>query len=799
MTDNRENRRPVELLAPAGDPDALKAAIRNGADAVYIGAPAFNARARARNFTVEELAEAIDYAHLRSVRVYIALNTLLTDRESEAAADLALKVWRHGADAIIVQDIGFAGLLRKVIPGIVLHASTQATIYDDNALEACAEIGFSRVILPRELSIIDIKRLTDKAHELHLGTEVFVHGALCVCWSGQCLLSSALGGRSGNRGECAQPCRLDYELETDGKVSGRPFPRMGLKDMAAIEYIKDLADSGVDSFKIEGRMRQPEYVGIVTGTYRSAIDSGTADDKSVSDLLLAFNRGGRFSSHYLRGEKSDDMMTGATTGSHGIYIGDVTAVNPRLGAVDYVVRELNGHPCRSDVISVRRKGESGEICSAPIAEPRIIDETRVRIKGFHPDIIEKIRTGDRVFRMSDAKRSREAADSDLGKTVIEGELSCPEGKICIRWTAGSLYGSRFVSEHCTDIDINGEYMPLPEERCSEQLSKSGGTPFAVSEVRILQSPSVPVALLNRLRRESFAKLENDLVLSYRRDINAVGQPVIKAAGKPANRKSPEVSVFLYEWDGSYDSLECGADIYELPVRAFLKEEAFVSIRILKENFPGVKVAVCLPPAFNAAFADTIAPVIRTLSIRGIDALMSGNPGNGKLASASGLIDMRDSAANVFNSYTAEMIFSQGAYSLVPSYELSPENIRMMTASCNSGIFELPVYGRTRLMYSEHCPVGYNRPGCLLCGSGSKFRLKDRKGAFLPVVLNSETCSAEILSPEIIFAFEEAVSLAEDFSVITRLLFYDEDIETRRALVDKCRKSLYPDTEKGGAT
>jgi putative protease len=802
LEDIKIKRRIVELLAPAGDNEALKAAINNGADAVYIGAPAFNARTRAKNFTVEEVMEAIDYAHVRAVRVYLALNTLLTDNEIQTAAELALKAWQHGVDAIIVQDMGFAALLRRTVPDIILHASTQATIYDENALQACADIGFSRVILPRELSLADIRKSTAKAHELQMGIEVFIHGALCVCYSGQCLMSGALGGRSGNRGECAQPCRLEYELETAGKIAGKPFPRLGIKDIAAIDHINELAEAGVDSFKIEGRMRQAEYVGIVTGVYRKAIDEGTAGAESETDLLLAFNRGGRFSDHYLRADKSDSMMTGSRTGSHGVHIGDVTAINARLGVVEYAPNVTGSLPGKGDVISVRRTGVADEICSAPISEPAVIS-AGVRIKGFHPDVIERIKAGDRIFRMSDAVRIRAAMTADSGKTIIKGVLSENSGESCIEWTVAEGPAEGFSTVYCDGMvmDQSSESKSISAVRCAEQLSKTGGTPFAVSDINVTSEPSLPISMLNKLRRESLEKLENDLKVSFRRnaaDNYAQTEQIVGNVSREAGRKTL-VSVYLYEWDGTYESLECGADIYELPVRSFLKENAFESVRILKEHFPEVKTVVYLPPASNGAFRSMTEPVLKRLSKEGIDALMSGSPGNGISSAELGLCDMRDSSANVFNSHCADMVFGQGAYSLVPSHELGLERIRYIVGnSCNS-FFELPAYGRIRLMHSEHCPVGYNKPGCRVCLNNPGFRLRDRKGAFIPVVCHPEVCTAEILSPDILCAPEEVVSLAGETAVILRLYFYDENIEIRRALVSASRDLMMSKTDSNGTT
>ncbi|MDD4327556.1 MAG: U32 family peptidase [Eubacteriales bacterium] len=795
MNINSENKRKPELLAPAGDFAALKAAVGNGADAVYIGASLFSARARAGNFSDKELVDAIDHAHLRSVKVHLALNTLLTNDEIDNAVEIAAMAWRQGVDAVIVQDMGLAAKIRRIIPDIVLHASTQATIYDENALQACSEIGFSRIILPREMDIEDISGLTRRAHELNMGTEVFIHGALCVCYSGQCLMSGAMGGRSGNRGECAQPCRLEYELETNGKGSGKSFPRLGLKDMADLRHIDALTDAGVDSFKIEGRMRSPDYVGIVTGVYRKVIDEGVVRDEDERDLLLAYNRGGRFTDHYVRGVKSDDKMTGARTGSHGIQIGEVIAMNSRLGVVEYAAKDMADMPGKGDVVSVRRISVADEICSAPVSEP-VRTANGVRIKGFHPDVIERIKPGDKVFRMNDTAGAKTAAEADIGKTLIKGVFESIPGSISIRWEVVGGPSTGLASEYVIEHEVSDKYQPVSSERCAAQLSRTGDTAFETRDIMINGEPAVPVSLLNRLRRESLDVLSGVIIESFKRDVSSVSAFVERSDG--AVRESGSmVSVYLYDWDGEPETLDCGADIYELPVWSFLSEKAFDSVRKLKLKYPDTRVAICLPPAYNGKTGELLEPVMRKIGEAGSWAVLSGNPGNRFLAESTGSTDMRDSSANVFNSYAAAEVFRQGAFSLVPSQELHFDRIKEIVSDVPYGCFELPAYGRIRLMYSEHCPVGYNRPGCTICHRDARFRLKDRKGSYSPVVCHPEVCTSEILSPDILCAPGEVVKATGGAGVIARLYFYDESIETRRELVELMRTYLTePDGDAG---
>ena len=288
-----------ELLAPAGSPAALRAAIEGGADAVYIGGVAFNARINAKNFTEDELGEAISLAHAYGTKVYIAANTLVLDREREEYLRAAERAYLLGADALIVADMGMARELKKRIP-IELHASTQASGHSLGAVKALADAGFSRMVCAREMSGEDIRYFCESSP---IEAEVFVHGALCVSTSGQCLFSSLVGGRSGNRGECAQPCRLPYSL---GK--GRRGYPLSLCDLSLAEHITELCDMGVASFKIEGRMKSPEYVRDVTAVWRALIDEGrNAERADMEGLAKIFSRGG-FTDGYFTGRKTSKML-----------------------------------------------------------------------------------------------------------------------------------------------------------------------------------------------------------------------------------------------------------------------------------------------------------------------------------------------------------------------------------------------------------------------------------------------------------------------------------------------------------
>lgn len=295
------NRGP-EVLAPAGSMDALRAAVECGADAVYLGAGHFNARRNAKNFSDEELAEAIEYCHVRGVKVHLTFNTLVSDDELPLAVDLIEQACALGVDALIVQDLGVAALVREAAPGMELHASTQMAVMTPEGFRALADLGFTRAVLPRELSFEEILAIREATADTGLELEMFIHGALCMCVSGQCYLSAMMGGRSGNRGLCAQPCRLRFSAE-GGRRSDHA---LSLRDLSAVEAIPMLYEAGVLSFKIEGRMKRPEYVAAAVTACRNAVD-GIRDEKLLSDLDAVFSRSGH-TDGYLKGHLGHEMF-----------------------------------------------------------------------------------------------------------------------------------------------------------------------------------------------------------------------------------------------------------------------------------------------------------------------------------------------------------------------------------------------------------------------------------------------------------------------------------------------------------
>lgn len=395
----------VELLAPAGNMAALHAAVAGGADAVYLGLETFNARRGADNFTLETLREACDFAHLRGVSVYVTMNTIILPDEVGEALECVRQAYRAGADGFIVQDIGLAAEISRTLPEASLHLSTQMNTHNLAGVRAAARLGAERITLAREVSLDEIALLCAAAAEEGMEVEVFAHGALCVCYSGQCFMSSMIGGRSANRGMCAQACRLSYELQNKALQKSLPSPGDHLlspQDLCTVDRVDDLVAAGVASLKIEGRMKSPEYVFAVTSVYRKALDAALAkENAAITDadrdrLTDAFSRG--FTTAYLDGKRGNDIMSYQRPNNRGLFLGRVDEVRDGAAYLKSAHALTEG-----DVLEFWTRKGNGTLTLGPV---------RTDKKGrYHLPLEGKTRTvkaGDRVFRV----RSAEAAFED---------------------------------------------------------------------------------------------------------------------------------------------------------------------------------------------------------------------------------------------------------------------------------------------------------------------------------------------------------------------------------------------------
>lgn len=523
-----------EVLAPVGSFAGLKAALSHGADAVYFGCGHLNARSEVVAFSEADLLCIASQVHHAGAHAYLAVNTVIYQDELSTAARLIEQALEAGIDAIILQDTGLAAWVHRLFPEAVLHASTQMTVASPAALRWAAEAGFSRVILPREMSVGDFARMTKLAHSLGVETEVFVHGALCVSVSGQCQMSWLRGGRSANRGACACPCRLSWQMLRDGKSFGEKIPVLSPKDQCGLDIAPELRAAGVDSFKIEGRLRSPHYVATVVRNYRRALAGEQVDHESVE---LAFNRGGGFTTAFLKGEDGRSFLSGRHAGSYGLALGTVVDVDPRRGWLFFrpesqARAQLND----GDVLAVRHPSTEKELASAPVSQ---IDDQGgvVRCRGFHPDVLKKLDRGDRVFRMTDARATDEVVQAALPRRPIRFKLEAADDEMSIlRLTVstdvrvdpinGVVTGSAVRPEEEGAPGGKGEGLmqtltasatcptdpdrqPLPADRVRQQLTKTGATAYLVESVELDPTTEVCLAVsgLNDLRRRCLESLD----------------------------------------------------------------------------------------------------------------------------------------------------------------------------------------------------------------------------------------------------------------------------------------------------
>ncbi len=509
-----------ELLAPAGSPEAFRAAVAAGADAVYLSGKRFGARKFAPNFTDDEIEEAVDYAHRRDVKVYVTINTLIHDRELNGIAEYLIWLYSTGADAALVQDTGVADLAREIVPSLPLHASTQMTIHSTDGVRWAAEQGFSRVVLARELTLEEITQIGKETAGSGIGLEVFAHGAVCYCYSGQCLLSSVIGGRSGNRGMCAQPCRKPYTMVSGAPDEyGRPtgihdMPSeehylLSPKDLCTYENLSLLVNSPVVSLKIEGRMKSPEYVAMVVSTYRRALDAIAAgraylSDEALEDLCLAFNRG--LTAGYLFGKRGNQLMGRDAPDNRGISIGAVNRYDKK-SKIAWIRLTQRKIPSPGDGLLFSHTENPRSEFGFSLNTVPVKTDGEIAIRVPQP-----VEPGTRVFITSSpefdlrARRIISHPSPGLRHTVpidIDVRID-PEGKITIAGLVHSRIGGEIrVTCQPDDKLVPARSHPLSREQIEQHVKKSGDTPFSVGKFTLEYEGGgfIPIARLNQMRRE----------------------------------------------------------------------------------------------------------------------------------------------------------------------------------------------------------------------------------------------------------------------------------------------------------
>jgi len=531
-----------ELLAPAGSLEALKAAVNGGADAVYISGKKFGARKFAVNFSESEIEEGLEYAKIRGVKVYVTVNTLINDSQILSAAKYLIWLYKSGVDAVIIQDLGIASLSKAIVPDLNMHASTQMTIHNIAGVKWAAKFGFKRVILARELGILEVEEILKETENIEI--EIFAHGALCYSYSGQCLLSSFIGGRSGNKGMCAQPCRKKYTL-IGGKVDkfGRPFePKsidinnkylLSTKDLAVYENLEHVVNSKVNSLKIEGRMRSADYVGIVVSIYRKALDSLSngiwkPNPQDVSKLMLAFNRG--FTGGYLTESQNKLVMNRESPGNRGLYIGHVQFFYEKTKTIR-VKLENKFKIEKGDGIaflSPKKLDKSNEFKQDfnELSESYgMALETAPKYKAekVFLNVGQKVEVGSKLYLTRSISLNHEA------RAIIKNtaQPSIPID-IIMSWDddlKANLHG-KFIGfdnvEHEACLKSNYQMekalkKPLTTQQIENQLQKTGKTPFVLRDVSIKYSGDLfsPISKLNQFRREFLEKADVKLLKTFK--------------------------------------------------------------------------------------------------------------------------------------------------------------------------------------------------------------------------------------------------------------------------------------------
>lgn len=697
-----------ELLAPASGWQQLKAAINNGADAVYIGGALFNARMKADNFKGEDVKRAIDYAHERKIRVYVTLNTLIRDSELPKAFAYANDLYGFGADGLIVQDMGIARLIHRYLPEMHLHLSTQGTVYNPWAVDLVQDLGFNRIVPARELSLSEIKALTKACHDRQMEVEVFVHGALCVCYSGQCQMSRMQGGRSGNRGLCAQPCRLEYRED-----SGDKGYLLSPKDLCLIEEIPALCEAGVDSLKIEGRLKSPEYVAVVTRLYRKYLDryrDGYKEETSAfavaqSDqkaLKQIFNRGG-FTKGYLYENPEDRLLSGSSPKNQGLYAGRVTGIrNASRTKTSRKLIEVDTRGAEADPI---RMGDGLELPDTGniVTYLDSISEDYVRVGDFKGPI----HIGDEVRKVTDGTQMEKAAasfaaDDKIKRDEIRMVFTAAEGSrpTLELWDSGRPEGRNGAADICISGDEileHAEKRPPDSDRIRRQLQKLGGTPLSAEhiEIRIDGEPLIPISVINQMRREGVQNLLLERQRIDRRKLSSEELRKIAAAEKlrdPAGKEpaSSEEQGQLPDWP-----VAPGAFAKErrrlVPLEWFMDRES--------ERNDAVPYILNISKGNLDAYIETrYDEIVEAVKESGI---LIGNLGWIRRFQESGVKVYGDYGLNVFNCQAAKAFAENGVDVIALSDECSEDGNHVLCRGAHKLKREPNIMNRVPLMITEH--------------------------------------------------------------------------------------------------
>ncbi len=756
--DIRPLRQATELLAPAGDGEAMRAAIANGADAVYFGLPAFNARQRAANFTLETLDETIDLLHRHRVRGYVAFNTLIMPDELPLAADYVRRIADSGADAVIVQDVGLARFVREMVPTLPLHASTQMTLAEPGAMElARRELGLSRVIVPRELSLDEVRQIR-RSSDVEL--EVFVHGALCISYSGQCLASQWLFSRSANRGACAQPCRLPYSLEIDG-VPQPDEVRYPLSpyDLAAYGLVRELVRAGVSALKIEGRLKSPEYVAAVVQVYRAALDAALKDEdfnpdaKQRAALAATFSRG--FTPGYLAGSPPEAIVGGQRSAAQGVPLGTVTGrqgdrLLVELADIDgFAVEVAPGDGLaiggdEPDETAAGGRVYAVEPMSASADRGESGRQKRVALSfSKHDAALLQAPVGAVVWRTDDPQLGRELRKSYARLDIRRSR----ELNLTVRAVAGQPLQLQAVSEDGLAAHVVSD-QPLEVARkhaatvdlLAEQLGRLGDTGYTLGRVSLIadgDEPAeavpvmIPKSLLNDLRRQLVGALDESRRGRDRHplaDPQALSRLLQEARGAARQEATGEIWLHvllrspaqvegLLAWQQAQGQSAAGApDASRRPLQLSaivdaLPPERGAMLRRLKSA--DVAAALATPRIMKIGEQEAVRCLLRSASagllvrnMGAIAALAEGVATAQVTTAADSPPQARmvgDFSLNVANPLAAHWLLAgQGLDRLTPAAELTPEDLLQLAQAIGPQRLEIIIHRHMPLMHMAHC-------------------------------------------------------------------------------------------------
>lgn len=804
-----------ELLAPAGERDSLVAAVQNGADAVYLGGRMFNARQSAANFSREELAWAVEYAHVRGVRVYVTVNTLIADSELEEAVRFLHYLYDIGVDAVIVQDLGLVRLARQVIPELELHASTQMTVHNLPASRLLKEAGIKRIILARELSLEAVREIKEKAG---IEVEVFVHGALCICFSGQCLMSSIIGGRSGNRGRCAQPCRMPYYLaDADGKLMADPA-RVGEyllspRDLNVSECLPELVGAGVDSFKIEGRMKRPEYVATVVRIYRQLIDRAAEGNffitpEEATELAQIFNRG--FTTGYFFGRPGLDLMSCKRPNNRGVRLGKITRCDRAGGRVavklDAPLRVGDGIE-----VWVSRGGRVGTEVREIFTNGSRVDrvpagaEVWLHLEGaVHP--------GDRVFKTHDASLMEKAratftSPRERRKIPLRLEVWARVGEpLVIRAVDPDGIKSEAQTEVTATVALK---RPLTREVLLEQLDRMGNTPFAIGELKchIEGEVMVPVSEINEARRRLLERLaaaraaaRSNPVLPGDLFEHRLTEALEEGAG-PAFRagRHPVLAAAVSDLDSVRAAVAGGAGVVYFGGESFCSKK-----KVTREDIRAAR-EICAEREVSYVFStprilldDEMGSFLLLLEealALPADGILVANLGFFSLIKEiSGEVPVvADFALNVFNRQTVDFLADQGAVRVTLSPELTLNQVGFLARKSRIPV-EVLVHGAIPLMVSRYCVVGGLLGGAatgrrcagpcrsLRCG------LVDRRGVFFPLEMD-RNCYMHVFNSRDLCMLRDVAAILDLGVSVLRVEARREGAEYTAAAVKAYRRAV----------